>query len=261
MKEIVLTPKDMPTIGLEAEVITPEGFAGKTLEEIGRLKAYEGNVERSLNEYFEIHGNPGASASETRIIIDGDASKVKRIGQEMREGEIIIKGDAGMHLGSKMKGGRIVVGGDVDAFGFQEMRGGEAIIKGSAGNYLGSALRGDWRGMRGGSITVEGNAGSEIATFMRGGRIQIKGNAGPFAGVHMQKGLIIIGGVAAKRVGADMLGGTIVAEKTEPLLPGFRLEGDKKNPQVEEESFQGVYAKYSGDHADSRAKGELYIRK
>jgi formylmethanofuran dehydrogenase subunit C len=261
MKEIVLKPKNQPKVGLEAEVISPEIFAGKSTSEIGELPIYEGKIEGKLADFFHIKGESGKSSEETRIIIEGDVSRTKRIGQEMRGGEIIVKANVGMHLGSKMRGGRIVVEGDADAFAAQEIRGGEVHIKGNAGNYLGSAYRGNWRGIRGGTIIVDGNAGSEIGTFMRGGVITVKGNAGPFAGVHMNKGLIIINGTADKRVGAEMIGGTIVVNQVETILPGFKLEGREENPKLNGKSFKGKYIKYSGDHADARAKGAIYVKK
>jgi formylmethanofuran dehydrogenase subunit C len=260
MKEVVLNPKSQPQVGLEAESISTDTFAGKTSAEIGQLSVFEGNVEGRVGDFFEVRGDAGESAGETRIVIDGDVERTKRIGQEMKSGEIIVKGNAGMHLGSKMRGGRIVVEGDVDAFAFQEIRGGEVHIKGNAGNYLGSAYRGNWRGMRGGTITVDGNAGSEIGTFMRGGVIRIKGKAGAFAGVHMNKGLIIIEGKADPRVGAEMTGGTIVAGAVEDMLPGFKLKEKETDPTVDGQVFKGTYKKYTGDHAEARAKGVVYVK-
>lgn len=260
MKEIVLKPKNQPKVGLEAEEISPDIFAGKSTSEIGELPVYEGNIMGKLGDYFHIIGEGGKSAEETRIIIQGNVDKTKRIGQKMRGGEIIVKGNVGMHLGSKMRGGRIIVEGDADAFAAQEIRGGELHIKGNAGNYLGSAYRGNWRGIRGGTIVVDGDAGSEIGVFMQGGKITVKGDAKPFAGVHMKKGVIIIEGTAARRVGAEMIGGTIVANKVEAMLPGFKLEGTVKDPTVDGETFKGTYKKYSGDHAEARAKGAVYIK-
>jgi formylmethanofuran dehydrogenase subunit C len=261
MKEVILKSKVQPQVGLEAEVISPDVFAGKSAAEIGALPVFEGKVEGKLADFFDITGDAGESAPETKIVIDGNVERTKRIGQEMRGGEIVVKGDVGMHLGSKMRGGKIIVEGDVDAFAAQEMRGGEVIINGDAGNYLGSAYRGNWRGMRGGKITVEGNAGSEIGTFMRGGVIRVKGNSGAFAGVHMAKGLIVIEGKADRHVGGEMTGGIIVASEVAPLLPGFKLEGTEKDPKLDGESFKGTYKKYSGDHADARAKGVVYVKK
>jgi formylmethanofuran dehydrogenase subunit C len=261
MKEVVLNAKNQPVVGLEAENIAPAVFAGKSASEIADLSVFEGNSERRLGEFFEVSGEAGATSSETRIVIVGGVGRTKRIGQGMRDGEMLIKGDVGMHLGSKMRGGKIVVDGSIDSFACQEMRGGEVHIKGNTGNYLGSAYRGNWRGMRGGTITVDGNAGSEIATFMKGGKIHIKGDCASFAGVHMNKGLIVIDGRAERRIGAEMIGGTIVANAVDAMLAGFSLEETVKDPEIEGEKFTGTYQKYSGDHVDSRAKGTVWIKK
>ncbi len=260
MKEIVLKAKEQPAVGLEAENIAPAVFAGKSVSEIRGLPVFEGNVEKKVDDFFEVSGESGATSAETRIVIEGDVSLTKRIGQGMRDGEMHIKGSAGMHLGSKMRGGIVTVDGDCESFCFQEMRGGEVSIKGSAGNYLGSATRGNWRGMRGGTITVEGNTGSEIATFMKGGKIHVKGDAASFAGVHMNKGLIVIDGRAERRIGAEMIGGNIVASSVEAMLVGFKLVETVKDPEIEGEKFTGSYKKYSGDHAESRAKGTVWVK-
>ncbi len=260
MKETVLKSKNQPSVGLEAEVISPDIFAGKKLDGIKKLSVFEGKVEKKIEDFFTIAGEAGVKAGETRIIIEGDVSRTKRIGHGMSAGEIHIRGDVGMHLGSKMRGGKILVEGNVDSFAAQEMRGGELLVKGDAGNYLGSATRGNWRGMRGGAVTVEGNAGSEIGTFMLGGVITVKGNAGSFAGVHMGKGLIVIEGRAERRIGAEMVGGTIVANAVEALLPGFKLEGSVKDPSIDGHVFKGTFKKYTGDRAEMRAKGEVYVK-
>jgi len=260
MKEVVLVPRAQPQVGLEAECISPDVFAGKGSGEIVELAVYEGKVERRLGDFFEVSGDAGAAPGSTRIVIEGSVERTKRIGQGMTGGEVVVKGGAGMHLGSRMRGGRIVVEGDVDAFACQEMRGGEVLIKGCSGDYLGSAYRGNWRGMRGGVITVEGDAGSEIGSFMRGGLILVKGDAGPFAGVHMRGGLIVVEGRVARRVGAEMTGGAIVAGRVEAVLPGFTFEGAVVDPSVEGRAFKGRYRRYTGDHAESRAKGVLLVR-
>lgn len=260
MKEIVLKPKEQPPWGLEAENITPDVLAGKSLEEIKDLPLYEGKLMRKMGDFFTITGESGDTPKETRILIDGDVHLTKRIGQEMREGEIVIKGSTGMHLGSRMRGGRIVVEGDVGDFALQEIRGGDIHIKGNAGNYLASATRGNWRGMRKGKITVDGNVGSEMATFMKGGEILVKGDAGHFAGVHMNGGTIIIEGRASGRVGAEMIKGTIITSSVESLLPGFRPVEKVNDPEVDGIMLKGSYQKYSGDHAEERAQGTLFIK-
>ncbi|MEE8167743.1 MAG: formylmethanofuran dehydrogenase subunit C [Candidatus Hydrothermarchaeales archaeon] len=260
MKEIVLVPKEQPATSLEAEVISPDIFAGKSVREIETLEVFYGNVKGKLGDFFDVTGTKVEDAEQIRIVVDGDVYRTKRIGQEMKSGEILVKGNADMYIGARMKGGRIVVEGDVDSFAALQMAGGELVIKGNAGNYLGSSYRGDWRGMKGGSIVVEGNIGSESGEFMIGGKMHIKGNPGAFLGLHMSKGLIVIDGKAESRLGAQMIGGNIVAAKVGVLLPGFKFVENVKDVEIDGEVFKGKYAKYSGDHAEYRAKGNLYVK-
>lgn len=262
MKQITLTLKKPPALSLEAENISPDVFAGKSRGEIGSLTIFHGAKELPLKDFFEVQGSGAEKAGDIRVIVEGDLSRIKRIGQGMTGGEIVIKGDAGLYVGADMRGGRIVVEGDAGAFAGQQMRDGELIIKGNAGNYLGSSYRGNWRGMRGGTIIVEGSAGSENGEFMIGGKIHIKGDCGPFVGLHMKKGLIIVDGAVSGRAGAQMIGGTIVINGgIDNMLPSFKLKGEQENLSIDGETFEGVYLEYSGDHAEPRAKGRLYLKK
>jgi formylmethanofuran dehydrogenase subunit C len=258
MKEIILTPKDLPEVGMIAETIKPDLFAGKSAGKIASLEIFCGNQRKKLGDFFEVSGKSADDAADTRIVIKGDITKVKMVGKGMKAGEIVIEGSAGMYVGEEMRGGKITVLGNVDSFAAQTMRGGELVIKGSAGDYLGAAYRGDWRGMRGGVILVEGNAGAETGLFMAGGKIRIKGNCGTFAGVHMKKGLIIIEGKAPERAGAQMAGGSIVLMGDTEILPTFMPENEEKNPEIDGEKLKGTFQIYSGDHAERGAKGMLY---
>ena len=107
MAEIKLVPRGKIGITVEAEVIRPDLFAGKTKEQIEELLVWQGPKELPLSQFFEvdIQGN-GGSPEETKIIIDGDVSRVKRIGQGMNSGMIEILGSAGMHTGAEMTGAR-----------------------------------------------------------------------------------------------------------------------------------------------------------
>lgn len=261
MKEIILTPKEQPKVPLEAEIIKPEIFAGKTLKEIEALDIFYGNAKAKLGEFFKVSGERVDDPKELRIVIAGDASRTKRIGQEMSAGEIVIKGSVDMYVGKKMKGGRIIVEGNADSFAGQQMSGGELIIKGNASDYVGSSYRGDWRGMTGGKIIVEGNAGNENGEFMLGGVIHIRGSSGILSGLHMKKGLIIIEGETPARAGAQMTGGTLVVGKVGKMLPSFKLEGEEKDIAIDGVEFKGTYLRYSGDYAEMHPKGLLYVKK
>ncbi len=261
MKDILLKPLDQPVYTLEAEAVTPDNFAGKSIEEILELEVYYGNRVGKLRDFFDLSGEAPDNPEELRIVIDGDIPGVKRIGQKMNAGEILVKGSAGMYVGALMEGGKITVEGNVDSFSGMMMRGGEIYIKGDAGEYLGCTYRGDRLGMRGGIIIVEGNSGIETGQFLNGGKIIVKGNTGAFTGVHMKKGIIVVDGKAGVRTGGQMVGGAIVVKgRIESLLPGFDLDKRVENPFVENEPFDGSFDKYSGDNAEKGAKGSLYVK-
>jgi len=254
-----LLPKITPSIPVEAEVITTDAFAGKSLEEIANLPVWEGKTKRKLSDFFEVEGEVAQKPEDLKIIIDGDASRIKYIGARMTAGEIVVKGSVDMHTGDEMRGGRIVIEGNADSFTALSMRGGEIIIKGSVKDYLGSAPRGEWRGMRGGRIIVEGNAGREAGSWMIGGLIHIKGNVGSFAGVHMRGGTITVEGNAGTRIGAEMTGGNIIVlGKLEEILPGFSYKETVDSVKIDGENIKGPFLRFVGDLAEN-GEGNLFL--
>ncbi len=257
MRELILTLKEKPDICIEVEGLNPDVVAKMSREEIEKFPIQYGNKRVPLSEFFELEFS---ESDVERIVFKGDMERVKRIGWGLERGEIVVEGNAGMYLGAFMMGGRIVVKGNVGHFSALNMRGGEVIIEGNAGDYLCASYRGEWRGMSGGTVVVNGDVGKELGSYMRGGRIVVKGRADDFAGVNMRGGLIVLK-EAGDRVGASMVGGSIVADKIGEILPGFFHEGEVENPDVEGERFNGVFDVYSGDHAERRAKGKLYVRK
>lgn len=260
MKEIFLKLKEVPKFSIEAENITPDDFSNKSKEEIENITIYYANKKARLGNFFDVEGNAlNAKPSEIRIIIEGNLSKIKRIGERMTSGEIYIKGDVGMHLGDFMKGGKIIVEGNVGSFCFTSMKGGEVLIKGNVKDYLACTYRGDWRGMSGGKIIVEGNVGDIVGMFMQGGVIEIKGNAGEFIGNHMKNGLIIIHGTA-RRVGAQMKGGKIVILSDTEILPSFKFVEEVNGMDINGYKFERRFKKYLGDFAVSKnPKGEIFV--
>lgn len=227
MKKLILTPRGFSSIPIEAEIISPDIFAGKTLQEIRELEIYYGNTVYPMKEYIHTQGKVANNPSEQMIVIDGDARHIKHIGEKMTAGRIVIQGDAGMHTGAQMKGGDITVTGNVGDWCGVEMKGGLIRVLGNAANLVGAAYRGSPEGMTGGCILVNGNAGTEVGSFMRRGMIVIKGDTGSFTGVHMNGGEIIILGKAGIRVGAQAKGnGGFIAcfGGVEELLPTYRYD-------------------------------------
>jgi formylmethanofuran dehydrogenase subunit C len=227
MKKLVLTPRGFSSIPIEADVISPDNFAGKTLQEVRELEVYYGNTVYPMKEYIHAQGQVSETPAEQIIVIDGDARHIKHIGEKMTAGRIVIQGDAGMHTGAQMEGGDITVTGNVGDWCGAEMKGGLIRVLGDAGNLVGAAYRGSPEGMTGGCILINGNAGTEVGSFMRRGMIVITGDTGSFTGVHMNGGEIMVFGKAGIRVGAQAKGnGGFIAcfGGVEEMLPTYRYD-------------------------------------
>ena len=269
--------KQVPDIPIEADTITPSAFAGKTIEQIGKLEVIQGSGSRELREFFEIKGNPAESAEETEIVLTGDLRKVKMIGKGMNGGIIKIEGDVGMHLGAEMIAGRISVKGSVDAWAGAEMSGGNIQIEGNAGDYLCACYRGSSDGMKGGRVYVAGNVGREMALHMRKGFIAVKGNVAEMAAARMKGGTIMVCGELGPRACTESTKGMVFAlGKIDSISPTYKYSGSS------EREFTGYYvrylksrrpdfiqsdisssekwAKFVGDFAEAEAKTEIYAR-
>ncbi len=263
MTEVLLRPKGSIDIMVEAEVINPDIFAGKTTSEIEQLIIWQGAKQLPLSEFFDAEGSAGSSAADTKIIVEGDVPRVKHIGHGMKAGEIVIEGSSGMHIGSEMIGGSILVKGDAGSWAGMEMKGGTLYIIGNSGDHVGCAYRGSWRGMNGGKIIIDGSAKSQLGGGMSGGEIHVGGSVENFAGIRMSNGIIVVKGDAIRGVGAEMSGGTfVVSGKIRQFSPGFEHAGTEKNPKVGETVLSGEFLKFAGDFAISRTpKGILYASK
>ena len=56
MGTITLIPKNNIDMPIEADVISPNVFANKTIEEIESLLVWQGNTRAPLSKFFEIKG-------------------------------------------------------------------------------------------------------------------------------------------------------------------------------------------------------------
>ena len=268
--EVLLKSKGEIGIMVEAEVINPGIFAGKSEQEIEQLIVWQGPVQLPLSEFFDVNVNEVGSGSGTdtalpekmSIVIDGDVSRVKHIGHGMKAGTIEIRGSVGMHLGSEMTGGSILVNGNAGSWAGMEMKGGLLHILGNAGDHVGCAYRGNWRGMSGGKIMIDGNARSQLGGGITGGEIVVGGNVENFCGIRQGGGTILVKGGAVRGVGAEMSGGTVaVCGEIEQFTPGFVEIDWEDNPKLGENPLVGRFTKFTGDYAISKnPKGVLYLR-
>ena len=252
---------------LEVEMLCPDKLAGKNIDDIKKLKAFEGKITHDFVKVFDISGTVAAEPKAMKIVVQNSTKKLRRMGENMTGGEIEIVGDAGMHVGDMMKGGKIVVHGNADHYAASQMEGGELWIEGNAGDYLGCAYRGEWRGMKGGKIFVDGNAGFEIGAWMRGIKasqekgeplIHVKGNVALHAGHHNHGGFMIIEGNAEGNAGSEMGRGDIaVLGKTEALASFSKDDGEV--PEIPVLKIKGPFITYTGDNGIG-GKGKLYLK-
>ncbi len=206
------------TIPLEVENIRPDTMLDKSLDEIQKEKIFHGKEEIEFGEFFRISGK-----SDGTHQWNGDFSGVHWIGAGLTDGEILIDGNAGRHLGSEMSGGEIKVSGNVSDWVGAEMVNGRIMVEGDAGHLIGAAYRGSPKGMTGGSILIRGKTGNEVGHTMRRGLIAV-GSVGDLAGFNMLAGSILVFGEAGIRHGAGMHRGTIafLGDHAPDLLPTFK---------------------------------------
>ena len=172
MSDLVLRLRAEPRFRLDLSPLTPEGLAGQSADAVSRLPLTYGRRSVPVGEWFDVRGAGGP-----RLVIEGDGSRLDRIGAAMRDGLIRIEGNAGAYLGIGMRGGQIEVSGDTDAYAASGLAGGLVRIRGDAADFLGAALPGEHRGMRGGVVIVGGRLGDRAADHMRRGTLLFAGPA------------------------------------------------------------------------------------
>ncbi len=221
---VTLSLREPVRIPVEVDGILPERLCGLSTDLIRRLPVTQGNARLELGELFAVTGSCDGDQS---LVWDGDLQAVKRIGEGMSSGSIVIHGAAGMHLGAGMTAGSIEVSGNVSDWAGAEMKGGLIRVHGSAGDCAGGAYRGSICGMSGGEILIDGDAGDEVGRVMRRGLIAIAGSCGQFCGSKMIAGNIFVGGHMGGRPGAGMKRGAIgvFGGLEADLLPTFELAG------------------------------------
>jgi formylmethanofuran dehydrogenase subunit C len=218
----------------------------------------EGVRNLTLGDLFKIEQSPSETPS---ITLNGECGKVKRVGQGMKSGEIVINGNIGMHTGEKMAGGKITVNGNTGGWTGSEMKKGTIEIHGDAGDYMASPYRGNDLGMKGGLITVDGNVGTDVGCYLQGGIIKIKGSAGNYLGFHMSEGAIYVEKNCDLRAGAFMHGGKIVVGGKMEVLPSFTIDSIKPKVKVDDTlNVPGPFYVFLGDLSE-KGTGKIFASK
>jgi len=199
---------------VDGTVFRPDRLGGLARGALAATSLGPGARGAALGACCRITGRPGP-----RLVLRG-FPPLDRLGEGMREGELVIEGPVGDRLGAGMRGGLIRAGEDV-------------------GERAGGPAPGARRGMSGGVILVGGRAGAWCGETQRGGLVVVGGGCGAFPGHRMIAGTIVIGrgpGAPAEEgaAGAPGLGmrrGTLVlADPDAPPVAGAHLAEDGQVP-------------------------------
>ena len=260
-----LTLRAVPAAPLEAPSVRPDTMAGLAEDEIARLPAWHGREAVRLGDFFDVRG---AGAGEVRV--EGDLGRVRRLGEGMTSGLLVVMGAAGMHAGAGMTGGHLRIEGDAGDWAGAEMRGGVLEILGNAGVEAGGAYAGSSRGVTGGVVLIHGSAGARVADRLRRGVVAVAGDAGDWAGAHMVAGTLLVCGALGEGSGVGLKRGTIVAGGATTLPATFRY-ACRHRPGVLAILFrslrargfplparldEGTFDRWGGDYADL-GRGEV----
>ena len=224
-------------------LLTPNKIINKKISTIKSLKVAYGKEKKEISDFFSISGK-----LKKGILFKGMLNKCDFIGNEMVDGEIIVKGDVGDYLGNKMKGGKIIVNGSSSNYTGSSLKDGEIFITKNTGNFLGSSIQGEKLGMSGGTVIIKGNAGHRVGYKMRSGVICIKQNAKDFVGCQMIAGTIIIKGKIGSNVGILMKRGTIILQKQQ--LSESYLNYNGKNNYIFLKVIQSYLEKLNDEFKD-----------
>lgn len=150
----------------------------------GKVKAALSQEKVTLSHATHLDGLCGG-LKEGDIVIDGDAGNYLGV---LNDGaNIQVQGNAGRYLGDNMTAGQVIVEGNADYGAGPYCYGGTVVVKGNSGDFTAVMNKGA-------NIIIGGDVGDEAATYMLAGDLVIAGNAGMNLGNYLIRGSIYIGG-------------------------------------------------------------------
>ncbi|MFA7562900.1 MAG: formylmethanofuran dehydrogenase subunit C [Methanoculleus sp.] len=245
---LAMKPATKGFIPIEAESIVPKNFLSDT-----DLSVWRGNRELRLDEAFEISVEGDADRPEdVEVVLSGETSRLKRVGEYMDGGKITILGGIGMHCGNFMSGGTIEIQGNADGWLGREMSGGTIVCRGDVADYCASGYRGGRKGMKGGKVEVFGRAGDFLAENLAGGTVIVHGDAGDMAGAELRGGTLIVHGNCSRPAANMKEGSCYVYGTARGMIPTFRKIGTVRHEGR-------TLIQFAGDLAN-RGKGNLFVK-
>jgi formylmethanofuran dehydrogenase subunit C len=218
---LTFTLRIKPTQRLDLSPLVPAQLGKLKPKEIEALRIGTTRIPLTVGDAFKLKGN---DAGKLRFV--GTDARCDFIGKELRDGEIVVDGDAGAYLGAAMKSGTIEVKGNAGALAGASMSGGTLTIAGHAGERAAGMLVGETHGMKGGVLTIGRNAGPLVGERMRRGLVIVNGDAGDYAGGRMIAGTILFKRRVGKNAGALLRRGSLIfLREPDEVLPTFGDSG------------------------------------
>jgi formylmethanofuran dehydrogenase subunit C len=215
-----LSLRQQPALRLDLRSVSPEALAELSAAQVEQVPLPLGNTTSPLGEWFRVA--PLVSDS-LDLLLEGDLSRVDRIGWQLGQGRVRVAGSAGDYLGACMRGGDLLVTGSAGDLAACEMAGGRLEIGGNAGDFVASTLPGSMDGMRGGTLVVRGSVGQRCADRMRRGTLVIHGDAGDFLASRLVAGSIALAGRCGAHPAWGMRRGSLVfaqGDAAQQPMPG-----------------------------------------
>jgi formylmethanofuran dehydrogenase subunit C len=209
--------KGKPDQRLDLSPLVPARLKDLKPKEIEALAIGTTRETLTVGDAFKLKGKDVASISFV-----GTDARCDKIGFELKDGAIVVDGDAGAYLGERMKGGSIEVKGSAGVLAGASMLRGRIAIAGDVGERAGGIAVGETLGMRGGALVIGGNAGPMLGERMRRGLVVVNGDAGDYAGGRMVAGTILFKRGVGRGAGYGLRRGSLIfLEPPKDILPTF----------------------------------------
>ena len=156
-----------------------------------KLKQVSQTLKTSLNGELVAVTNAGhihglaAGLKQGEVVIEGNAGDYFGA---LNDGAVIkVTKNVGKYVADNMTGGTMVIAGNADYGAAQYCYGGVVVVLGDAGDFTATMNKGA-------AIIIAGNVGDEVGTYMLNGDLVVVGNAGENFANYLIRGDVYIGG-------------------------------------------------------------------
>jgi glutamate synthase domain-containing protein 3 len=193
---------------------------GKDLKEISQvLKTSLNGRGVTITDASHLHGL-AAGLKQGEVIVDGNAGDYIGV---LNDGAVIeVTENVGKYAADNMTSGTVTIKGDADYGAGQYCYGGTIVIYGEAGDFTATMNKGA-------TIIVAGDVGNEAGTYMLDGELIVVGNAGENFANYLIRGDVYIGG-EWKSLGHNTKTELLTREENTKLEDYFRAYSINADP-------------------------------